>query len=182
MRQITSSRTAVSLILLVFVFVNFYVPVNGDNSLFIVLEIPFCSVLLLLLELIFWRIMFVLQLLHLLLMAKSANKMMNFQLISNCQLSMYCLGSYRCAIYYQQFFFPICFRSAVVYSLSLFFSSPLQLYFDKITDLTVRRSDSVLFKEALVSLATDSGLHPLIPYFTYFIADEVLASWLCHPH
>lgn len=73
-------------------------------------------------------------------------------------------------------FFPICFRSAVVYSLSLFFSSPLQLYFDKITDLTMRRSDSVLFKEALVSLATDSGLHPLIPYFTYFIADEVMAS------
>jgi hypothetical protein len=25
----------------------------------------------------------------------------------------------------------------------------------------------------LVSLATDSGLHPLVPYFTYFIADEV---------
>lgn len=49
----------------------------------------------------------------------------------------------------------------------------LQLYFDKITDLTTSRSDSVLFKQALVSLATDSGLHPLVPYFTYFIADEV---------
>lgn len=73
-------------------------------------------------------------------------------------------------------FFFICFHSAVVYSLSLFFSSPSQLYFDKITDLTVRRSDSALFKEALVSLATDSGLHPLVPYFTYFIADEVMLS------
>ncbi|KAK2979011.1 hypothetical protein RJ640_013645 [Escallonia rubra] len=52
-------------------------------------------------------------------------------------------------------------------------SRELQLYFNKITELTVSRSDSVLFKEALVSLATDSGLHPLIPYFTCFIADEV---------
>lgn len=49
----------------------------------------------------------------------------------------------------------------------------LQLYYDKITNLTMSRSDSVLFKQALVSLATDSGLHPLVPYFTYFIADEV---------
>lgn len=52
-------------------------------------------------------------------------------------------------------------------------SRELQLYFDKITELTVSRSDSGLFKEALVSLATDSGLHPLVPYFTCFIADEV---------
>ncbi|KAE8075588.1 hypothetical protein FH972_014286 [Carpinus fangiana] len=52
-------------------------------------------------------------------------------------------------------------------------SRELQLYFDKITDLTMSRSDSVLFKQALASLATDSGLHPLVPYFTYFIADEV---------
>ncbi|XVF21071.1 hypothetical protein REPUB_Repub12eG0059000 [Reevesia pubescens] len=52
-------------------------------------------------------------------------------------------------------------------------SRELQLYFDKITELTVRKSDSALFKEALVSLATDSGLHPLVPYFTYFISDEV---------
>lgn len=49
----------------------------------------------------------------------------------------------------------------------------MQLYFDKITELTLSRSDSVLFKEALLSLATDSGLHPLVPYFTCFIADEV---------
>lgn len=52
-------------------------------------------------------------------------------------------------------------------------SRELQLYFEKITELTVSRSSSLLFKEALVSLATDSGLHPLVPYFTYFIADEV---------
>ncbi|KAB1200079.1 Transcription initiation factor TFIID subunit 6 [Morella rubra] len=52
-------------------------------------------------------------------------------------------------------------------------SRELQLYFDKITELTMSRSDSALFKQALVSLATDSGLHPLVPYFTYFIADEV---------
>ncbi|GMY09761.1 transcription initiation factor TFIID subunit 6 isoform X1 [Fagus crenata] len=52
-------------------------------------------------------------------------------------------------------------------------SRELQLYFDKITELTMSKSDSVLFKQALVSLATDSGLHPLVPYFTYFIADEV---------
>ncbi|GKV30719.1 hypothetical protein SLEP1_g39504 [Rubroshorea leprosula] len=52
-------------------------------------------------------------------------------------------------------------------------SRELQLYFDKITELTVSKSDSVLFKEALVSLATDSGLHPLVPYFTCFVADEV---------
>ncbi|KAF6144976.1 hypothetical protein GIB67_013327 [Kingdonia uniflora] len=52
-------------------------------------------------------------------------------------------------------------------------SKELQVYFEKITELTVSRSESVLFKEALVSLATDSGLHPLVPYFTYFIEDEV---------
>lgn len=55
-------------------------------------------------------------------------------------------------------------------------SRELQLYFDKITELTVRKSDSILFKEALASLATDSGLHPLVPYFTYFISDEVTRS------
>lgn len=50
----------------------------------------------------------------------------------------------------------------------------LQLYFDKITELTLNRSNSILFKQALASLATDSGLHPLVPYFIYFIADEVV--------
>ncbi|GAV88182.1 DUF1546 domain-containing protein, partial [Cephalotus follicularis] len=52
-------------------------------------------------------------------------------------------------------------------------SKELQLYFDKIMEVTVKRSDSVLFKQALVSLSSDSGLHPLVPYFTCFIADEV---------
>ncbi|OAY55201.1 transcription initiation factor TFIID subunit 6 [Manihot esculenta] len=52
-------------------------------------------------------------------------------------------------------------------------SRELQLYFDKITELTMRKSGSILFKQALVSLATDPGLHPLLPYFTYLIADEV---------
>lgn len=51
---------------------------------------------------------------------------------------------------------------------------PLQLYYEKITDLTVNKSGSILFKQALVSLATDSGLHPLVPYFTHFVADEVV--------
>ncbi|XP_017253377.1 transcription initiation factor TFIID subunit 6 [Daucus carota subsp. sativus] len=55
-------------------------------------------------------------------------------------------------------------------------SRELQLYFEKITELTVGRSDSILFKEALLSLATDSGLHPLVPYFTYFISDEVMRN------
>lgn len=52
-------------------------------------------------------------------------------------------------------------------------SRELHLYFDKITELTVTQSDSVLFKEALVSLSTDAGLHPLVSYFTCFIRDEV---------
>lgn len=52
-------------------------------------------------------------------------------------------------------------------------SRELQLYFEKIIELTKRQSDTVLFKEALRSLATDSGLHSLVPYFTCFIAEEV---------
>ncbi|KAI7741780.1 hypothetical protein M8C21_000624, partial [Ambrosia artemisiifolia] len=52
-------------------------------------------------------------------------------------------------------------------------SRELQLYFNKVTELAVSMPDSVLFKEALASLATDSGLHPLVPYFTCFIEDEV---------
>ncbi|XP_022013152.1 transcription initiation factor TFIID subunit 6 isoform X1 [Helianthus annuus] len=52
-------------------------------------------------------------------------------------------------------------------------SIELQLYFEKITDLTVSRSNSVIFNKALLSLATDAGLHPLVPYFIYFVAEEV---------
>ncbi|PRQ32057.1 hypothetical protein RchiOBHm_Chr5g0042161 [Rosa chinensis] len=44
-------------------------------------------------------------------------------------------------------------------------SRELQLYFEKIIGLN-QKSSSTLFEEALVSLATDSGLHPLVPYFT----------------
>ncbi|XP_062198680.1 transcription initiation factor TFIID subunit 6 isoform X2 [Phragmites australis] len=55
-------------------------------------------------------------------------------------------------------------------------SRELQMYFDKIAELTMSRSDTSLFKEALVSLSKDSGLHPLVPYFSYFIADEVTRS------
>ncbi|XP_051126293.1 transcription initiation factor TFIID subunit 6-like [Andrographis paniculata] len=52
-------------------------------------------------------------------------------------------------------------------------SRELKLYFDKISELTLNRSDSPVFKQALLSLATDSGIHPLVPYFTFFVADEV---------
>lgn len=52
-------------------------------------------------------------------------------------------------------------------------SRELQIYYDKVTELTMHNSDSLLFKEALVSIATDTGIHPLVPYFTCFIADEV---------
>lgn len=55
-------------------------------------------------------------------------------------------------------------------------SQELQLYFEKITELIINRADSSLFKAALNSLATDSGLHPLVPYFTQFIADEVIRN------
>lgn len=55
-------------------------------------------------------------------------------------------------------------------------SQELQLYFEKITELIITSSSSALFKAALNSLATDSGLHPLVPYFTQFIADEVTRS------
>uniref|UniRef100_A0A1J3HQU8 Transcription initiation factor TFIID subunit 6 n=1 Tax=Noccaea caerulescens TaxID=107243 RepID=A0A1J3HQU8_NOCCA len=52
-------------------------------------------------------------------------------------------------------------------------SRELQLYFQKIAELAMSKSNPALFKEALVSLASDSGLHPLVPYYTNFIADEV---------
>ncbi|XP_056855779.1 transcription initiation factor TFIID subunit 6 isoform X2 [Raphanus sativus] len=52
-------------------------------------------------------------------------------------------------------------------------SRELQLYFQKIAEITMSKSSPALFKEALVSLASDSGLHPLVPYFTNFIADEL---------
>lgn len=58
----------------------------------------------------------------------------------------------------------------------------LQLYYEKIKELTVDRSNPLLFKEALRSLATDSGIHPVVPYFTYFISDEVIVADLSPVH
>ncbi|XP_010542550.1 PREDICTED: transcription initiation factor TFIID subunit 6b [Tarenaya hassleriana] len=52
-------------------------------------------------------------------------------------------------------------------------SRELQLYFEKITEWTLTRSGSNLFRQAVSSLGTDSGLHPLVPYFTCFIAEEI---------
>ncbi|XP_076926801.1 transcription initiation factor TFIID subunit 6-like [Bidens hawaiensis] len=52
-------------------------------------------------------------------------------------------------------------------------SIELQLYFEKITELTVGRSNSVIFNKALLSLSTSAGLHPLVPYIIYFVAEEV---------
>ncbi|XP_019425907.1 PREDICTED: transcription initiation factor TFIID subunit 6-like isoform X2 [Lupinus angustifolius] len=49
----------------------------------------------------------------------------------------------------------------------------LQLYYDKITELILKKPGSIPFRRALVSLATDSGLHPLVPYLSRFVADEV---------
>lgn len=85
--------------------------------------------------------------------------------------SMYFQGSfrYRCIVYMMICIWFLLWYISCEYIMLL----PLQLYFEKIKELILRRSDSVLFKEALVSLATDSGIHPLVPYFMYFIADEV---------
>ncbi|KAH7387596.1 hypothetical protein KP509_16G031600 [Ceratopteris richardii] len=55
-------------------------------------------------------------------------------------------------------------------------SQELQVYFEKITGLIISRANPSLIKAALDSLATDSGLHPLVPYFTQFIADEVVRN------
>lgn len=55
-------------------------------------------------------------------------------------------------------------------------SRELQLYFEKITELIITGANSALVKAALRSLATDSGLHPLVPYLTQFVADEVTRS------
>ncbi|AES70437.1 putative transcription factor Hap3/NF-YB family [Medicago truncatula] len=52
-------------------------------------------------------------------------------------------------------------------------TTELQLYYEKIIELILNKSGSILFRRALVTLATDSGLHPLVPYFTRFVADEV---------
>ncbi|XP_004500117.1 transcription initiation factor TFIID subunit 6-like isoform X2 [Cicer arietinum] len=52
----------------------------------------------------------------------------------------------------------------------------LQLYYEKIIELCLNKPGSITFRRALVTLTTDSGLHPLVPYFTRFVADEVSRS------
>ncbi|CAH2033389.1 unnamed protein product [Thlaspi arvense] len=53
-------------------------------------------------------------------------------------------------------------------------SKELQIYFDKVTEWALTLSGSTVFKQALVSLRTDPGLHPLVPFFTCFVAEEVI--------
>lgn len=50
----------------------------------------------------------------------------------------------------------------------------MQLYFDKVTEWALTLPASTLFRRALASLETDPGLHPLVPFFTCFIAEEVV--------
>eukprot|EP00240_Pyramimonas_obovata_P005207 CAMPEP_0118942302 /NCGR_PEP_ID=MMETSP1169-20130426/35919_1 /TAXON_ID=36882 /ORGANISM="Pyramimonas obovata, Strain CCMP722" /LENGTH=428 /DNA_ID=CAMNT_0006887303 /DNA_START=376 /DNA_END=1658 /DNA_ORIENTATION=+ len=54
-------------------------------------------------------------------------------------------------------------------------SKELQLYFERITEL-VKGPDERLRDAALLSLASDPGLHQLLPYFTTFISNEVTAN------
>ncbi|ACO64704.1 predicted protein, partial [Micromonas commoda] len=60
-------------------------------------------------------------------------------------------------------------------------SKELQLYFDRITAVVrggggERGAEAPVLRAALESLATDSGLHQLLPYFTQFVQDEVATS------
>jgi hypothetical protein len=40
-------------------------------------------------------------------------------------------------------------------------------------ELVTSGTDTKLLNDAIQSLATDSGIHPLVPYFIQFIQDEV---------
>ena len=55
----------------------------------------------------------------------------------------------------------------------------LQLYFEKITEVLVTSPEGPLLSAALASLATDAGLHSLLPYLAQLINDEVS---LCTEH
>jgi len=60
-------------------------------------------------------------------------------------------------------------------------SKELQLYFDRITAVVrggggQSGAETPVLRAALASLATDSGLHQLLPYFTQFVQDEVATS------
>ncbi|XP_010480190.1 PREDICTED: transcription initiation factor TFIID subunit 6b [Camelina sativa] len=55
-------------------------------------------------------------------------------------------------------------------------SKELQIYFDKVTEWALTQSGSTIFRQALASLETDPGLHPLVPFFTSFIAEEIVRN------
>ncbi|CAM0958838.1 unnamed protein product [Alopecurus aequalis] len=66
-------------------------------------------------------------------------------------------------------------------------SRELQMYFDKIAELTMSRSNTPIFREALVSLSKDSGLHPLVTRSlsdlpVLFALMRVVQSLLRNPH
>ncbi|PRQ38786.1 hypothetical protein RchiOBHm_Chr4g0417801 [Rosa chinensis] len=56
------------------------------------------------------------------------------------------------------------FLLSLNYRLSMYCLESFSYILTKITELVVSRSDVILLKKALLSLATDSGLHPLVPY------------------
>ncbi|XP_020869430.1 transcription initiation factor TFIID subunit 6b isoform X2 [Arabidopsis lyrata subsp. lyrata] len=56
-----------------------------------------------------------------------------------------------------------------------------QIYFDKVTEWALTQSGSTLFRQALSSLETDPGLHPLVPFFTSFIAEEIVRNMDNYP-
>lgn len=51
-------------------------------------------------------------------------------------------------------------------------SKELQLYFEKVTE-AIRGADEAARQNALASLKSDPGIHPLLPYFSQFVSDEV---------
>ncbi|ESQ29838.1 hypothetical protein EUTSA_v10011427mg [Eutrema salsugineum] len=60
-------------------------------------------------------------------------------------------------------------------------SKELQIYFDKVTEWTLTLPGSTVFRQALASLETDPGLHPLVPFFTCFIAEEIVRNMDNYP-
>ena len=109
---------------------------------------------------------------------RNMGRMMGLPLMLSFLLSMYYLENYRYFDYHMMLYksYDLIHYDSYTFPRNLysFYWLTLQMYFDKIAELTMSRSDTPLFKEALVSLAKDSGLHPLVPYFSYFIADEVV--------
>jgi hypothetical protein len=57
----------------------------------------------------------------------------------------------------------------------------MQIYFDKVTEWALTQSGSTLFRQALASLEIDPGLHPLVPFFTSFIAEEIVKNMDNYP-